>query len=147
MNLICVYQTYSHILLPSLIQAEIQKLEEEKELVQTTLEATRSALVAEQRKLNSMEKEMKTLKKFNDEYEREKIVLSEQLKKLGKVKDANQKLMQQVKEYEVKVHKMELTNSTKEKVSFYRITNPFIHPSIHLYIHQFIYPFIHLTGI
>ena len=132
MNLICVYQKYSHILLPSLIQAEIQKLEEEKELVQTTLEATRSALVAEQRKFNSMEKEMKTLKKLNDEYEREKIVLSEQLKKLGKVKDANQKLMQQVKEYEIKVHKMALTNSTKEKVSFYciMIINPFIHPSI-----------------
>lgn len=84
-------------------------MKEEKNLVEVTLDATRSALAAEQKKFQSTETANTTLKE-------EISHLNEQLKRLDGVKIANQKLLQQTKTYEDKIENLKQSLANKEKV-------------------------------
>lgn len=96
---------------------------EEKELTQTTLDATRSALVSEKRRLGAVEDTQERMKTENNSYKSEVAIMSEQVKKLEGVKVANQKLMQQLKLSQDKVQEIEKQCALKEKVCFTIIKN------------------------
>ena len=99
-------------------QLEVSELKQNKDSIQTTLEATRSALVMEQRKHGHQEKELSSAQLLCDSRQNEILVLSDNLKNLDKVKEANQLLVIQMNELKENHNDTEKKCQEKQEVSY-----------------------------
>ena len=85
-------------------------------MVRETLDSTRSALATLKESYDGNKKEKDEMEKENEQHKRETVSLSEQLKKLEGVKNANQKLLGKMRASDEELSTLKDTYKTKEKV-------------------------------
>ena len=105
-----------------MVKDELEREIEDKKTVRETLDSTRSALATLKESYDDYKKKKNEMEKENEEHKREMIALSEQLKKLEGVKNANQKLLGKMRESDEELSKLKDTYKTKEKVHNYTCT-------------------------